>query len=68
MVDKYAITTEYIVAVSPYIDDMRVLINIYNEFIIYKNTLSKEQKLKLDDVQMMSLMIFKNLRPNDFAK
>jgi len=68
VVDKYAITTEYIVAVSPYIDDMRVLINIYNEFIIYKNTLSKEQKLKLDDVQMMSLMIFKNLRPNDFAK
>ena len=68
VVDKYAITPEYIMAVSPYIDDMRVLINIYNEFIIYKNTLSKEQKLKLDDVQMMSLMIFKNLRPNDFAK
>jgi uncharacterized protein (UPF0335 family) len=55
-------------SVSPYIDDMRVLINIYNEFLIYKNTLREEQQLDLEDIQMMSLMIFKNLRPNDFAK
>lgn len=65
--NKHAITQEYIMSVSPYIDDMRVLINIYNEFLIYKNTLREEQKLDLEDIQMMSLMIFKNLRPNDFA-
>ena len=65
--NKRAITQKYIMSVSPYIDDMRVLINIYNEFLIYKNTLREEQKLDLGDIQMMSLMIFKNLRPNDFA-
>ena len=66
--NKRGITQEYVMSVSPYIDDMRVLINIYNEFLIYKNTLREEQQLDLEDIQMMSLMIFKNLRPNDFAK
>lgn len=66
--NKRGITQGYVMSVSPYIDDMRVLINIYNEFLIYKNTLREEQQLDLEDIQMMSLMIFKNLRPNDFAK
>lgn len=66
--NKRGITQEYVMSVSPYIDDMRVLINIYNEFLIYKNTLREEQQLDLEDIQMISLMIFKNLRPNDFAK
>ena len=64
---KYNISTGYITLISPYIDDMRVLTNVYNEFVIYKNTLSTKQGLTLIDEQMISLIIFKNLYPKDFA-
>ena len=63
---------EYVEMVSPYISDRRVLDNIYNEFITYKKTLQKvsnanSKKLNLKDKKMMSLVIFKNLYPKDFA-
>lgn len=61
------ITEDYITLVSPYIDDMRILNNIYNEFIIYKVTLQGQQELKLNDQMMFSMMVFKNLYPKDFA-
>lgn len=64
---KYDISTEYITMISPYIDDMRVLTNIYNEFLIYKQTLQDEQELHLNDQLMFSLIVFKNLYPKDFA-
>jgi len=64
---KYDISPEFIIKISPYIEDMRVLTNVYNEFVIYKNTLGDIQDLKLIDEQMISLMIFKNLYPKDFA-
>ena len=42
--DKSAISdisASYITLISPFIEDMRVLTNICNEFIIYRNTLKK---------------------------
>lgn len=53
--------------VSPYISDMRVLQNIYNEFVIYKDTLRTTQELSLSDEQMLAMIIFKNIHPSDFA-
>lgn len=47
---------------------MRVLNNIYDEFVVYKNTLTKEQGLEFEDEKMLSLIIFKNLYPRDFAE
>lgn len=44
---------------------MRVLTNICNEFIIYKNTLNS---VNLKDEEMLSIIIFKNLYPSDFAE
>ena len=64
---KHDITQDYVLDVAPFISDMRVLQNIYNEFLIYKRTLQTEQKLKLSDKLMMSLIIFKNLYPKDFS-
>lgn len=58
---------DYITLVAPYINDMRVLSNIYNEFITYKRTLQMKQELKLSDQLMFSMMIFKNLYPKDYA-
>ena len=64
---KHDITLDYILDVSPYISDMRVLQNIHNEFLLYKRTLRTGQGLELSDKMMLSLIIFKNLYPKDFA-
>ena len=42
--------------------------NIYNEFVIYKETICIDQDLKLSDETMMALIIFKNLYPQEFAE
>ena len=47
---------------------MRILQNIYNEFVIYKETIRTDQELKLSDETMMALIIFKNLYPREFAE
>lgn len=58
---------KYIFDVSPYIEDMRILQNICNEFVDYRKILFTEQSLSLSDKEMLSLIIFKNLYPHDFA-
>ncbi len=64
---KHDITLDYILDVSPFISDMRVLQNIHNEFLLYKRTLRTGQGLELSDKMMLSLIIFKNLYPKDFV-
>ena len=64
---QHNISSDFIFDVSPYISDMRVMQNIYNEFVIYKNLLSIHKALALQDEQMMAMIIFKNLYPKDFA-
>lgn len=59
------ISDEFINGVSIYIDDMRILNNIYNEFILYKNILTD---VSLKSQQILALVIYKNLYPNDFAE
>lgn len=50
--------------VSLYVDDMRLLKNICNEFLIYYNTLNTTE---LDRNRMFALIIYKNLFPRDFS-
>lgn len=61
----YDISSSYITLVSPFIEDMRVLMSICNEFVVYKKTL---QSLHLKDEEMFSIILFKNLFPTDFAE
>lgn len=62
------ISDKFITLVSPYIGDMRVLISTINEFWIYKRTLKESQEVdSLKDENMLALMIYKNLYPQDFA-
>lgn len=63
----HEISQEFILDVAPYVEDMRILQNIYNEFIIYKKTIRTGPQLKLSDEMMMALIVFKNLYPRDFA-
>lgn len=51
--------------ISLYIDDMRTLKNIYNEFIIYNKNINN---IELDFDNMLSIITYKNLFPRDFSK
>lgn len=64
---EHNISQEFVLDVSPYISDMRVLQNIYNEFVIYKDTLRTTQELSLSDEHMLAMIVFKNIYPSDFA-
>lgn len=64
---EHNISQGFVLDVAPYISDMRVLQNIYNEFVIYKDMLMTTQELSLSDEQMLAMIVFKNIYPNDFA-
>lgn len=52
-------------SVTEYIDDMRLINNIFNEFEIYKKQL---ENIKLDDTKLFAALLYKNLLPKDFEK
>ena len=54
----------FLQGLSLYIDDMRLLKNIYNEFVIYFNRLNITE---LDCNKMLAMIAYKNLFPRDFA-
>ena len=54
----------FLQGLSLYIDDMRLLKNIYNEFLIYFNRLNITE---LDCNKMLAIIAYKNLFPRDFA-
>lgn len=54
----------FLQGLSLYIDDMRLLKNIYNEFVIYFNRLNITE---LDFNKMLAIIAYKNLFPRDFA-
>lgn len=60
----HPLTAEFIDDVSLYIDDMRLLLNICNEYEIYKENLNKGLKQN----NILAIVIYKNMRPKDFVK
>lgn len=54
----------FLQGVSLYVDDMRLLKNICNEFLIYLNRLNITE---LDYNKMLAIIIYKNLFPRDFS-
>lgn len=58
--------------ISLYIDDLRMLKNIYNEFLIYRTNLdnnrSFDEKSKLDNNKLFAIIAYKNIFPRDFAE
>lgn len=54
----------FLQGLSLYIDDMRLLKNIYNEFVVYFNRLNITE---LDCNKMLAIIAYKNLFPRDFA-
>lgn len=53
--------------ISLYVDDMRILKNIYNEFRIYKEQL-KNITVESSSEKIFALLVYKNLFPSDFSR
>jgi len=57
------VDTQFLREVSLYLDDMRLIHNIFNEFVIYYQRLKSES---LDVTKLLAMMIYKNVYPSDF--
>lgn len=62
--EKPIIDLEFLQGLSLYIDDMRILQNICNEFLVYHGRLSTTEQ---DPNKMLALIAYKSLFPRDFA-
>lgn len=62
LIDRF--DQSFLQSVSLYVDDMRILKNIYNEFVVYFNRLNTTD---LDCNKMMAMIAYKNLFPRDFS-
>lgn len=56
---------KFLQGLSLYIDDMRILKNIYNEFQIYYNRLNTTE---LNCNKMLAIITYKNIFPRDFSE
>ena len=57
------VSSSFITDISAFVNDMRVLTNVVNEFDLYHNLLNK--KLKKD--KLLAMILYKNLYPTDFS-
>ena len=57
------VSSSFITDISAFVNDMRVLTNVVNEFDLYHNLLDK--KLKKD--KLLAMILYKNLYPTDFS-
>lgn len=58
---------DFINTVSAFITDNRLLVNIINEFVIFREQ-QKLQKEEFNQEKLLALVIYKNLRPKDFSR
>ncbi|MNU88221.1 hypothetical protein D3C71_780260 [compost metagenome] len=61
--NKYKINSDLLDGIAAYVDDMRLLYNIMNEFYIYHHSLNE----KLDQNKLLALILYKNTYPSDFV-
>lgn len=54
----------FLQGISLYVDDMRILKNIYNEFIIYYKRIGNTEQ---DYNKLLAIIVYKNIFPKDFS-
>lgn len=62
--NQYEIADDLIDDIGLFVDDMRLLYNITNEYHLYSELLDP----KLDQNKLLSMIVYKNIFPNDFVK
>ncbi|KAB1155252.1 hypothetical protein F7018_12300 [Tenacibaculum aiptasiae] len=60
---EFKLDNSFLTEICVYIDDMRLLNNISNEYVIYRKILSK----KLNPEKLFSIIVYKNIHPDDFS-
>ncbi|MEL7597899.1 MAG: hypothetical protein AAGU01_06830, partial [Clostridiaceae bacterium] len=55
----------FLQGISLYVDDMRILKNIYNEFMIYYNRIGT---IDQDYNKLLAIVVYKNIFPRDFSE
>lgn len=66
--NHYNLNQNFLYKISLYIDDMRLLKNICNEFKIYYKKLSgAKNDTKINSDKVLAIIVYKNLFPKDFA-
>ena len=59
---------QFLREVSRYLNDLRLIKNIFNEFVTYSENLGPEGNDSLDPNKLLAILIYKNVQPNDFEK
>lgn len=59
-------TNEFLKGIALFVDDMRILKNIQNEFVIYHERLPVEE-IGLEGDKLLAMITYKNLFPKDFS-
>lgn len=59
---KYDIKDQLVEDIALFVDDMRLLYNIMNEYFLFSQKLGK-----LDQNKLLAMVVYKNLYPNDFV-
>ena len=65
MEERKKFSTKLLRNISIYVGDMRLINNIINEYMIYRNQI-RDTKLDRDPNLMLSIVVYKNLFPEDF--
>lgn len=59
---------QFVREVSRYLNDLRLIQNIFNEYAIYAANLEPEGETNLDATRLLAVLIYKNVFPSDFEK
>jgi hypothetical protein len=58
---------QFVREVSRYLSDLRLIRNIFNEYVVYSTNLATDQDGLLDPNKLLAVLIYKNVLPHDFA-
>lgn len=59
---------QFLREVSRYLNDLRLIQNIFNEYAIYVANLEADGEILLDANKLLAVLIYKNVYPRDFEK
>jgi len=60
------LSRQFLREVSRYLNDLRLIQNIFNEYVIYVANLETEGEVDLDANKLLAILIYKNVFPSDF--
>ncbi|GAA6154495.1 hypothetical protein [Pseudoteredinibacter isoporae] len=59
---------QFLREVSRYLNDLRLINNIFNEYTVYVKSLEKDEDNVLNPNKLLAILIYKNMLPNDFEE